>query len=64
MKITKTSMFSGKVHTVDLPITQEELDRWEGGELIQVVFPHLSPDQREFIMTGTTDAEWAKLGEY
>ena len=58
MKITKTSAFSGKEHTMDLPITQEELDRWHRGELIQNVFPHLNPSQREFLITGTTPEEW------
>lgn len=59
MLITKTSMFSGKSHTLDLPVTEEELARWKQGELIQVVFPHLSPDDREFLMTGVTKEEWA-----
>ena len=58
MKITRKSMFSGIVRTVELPITQEQLDRWQNGELIQKVFPFLSKDQREFLMTGVTAEEW------
>jgi len=59
MIIEKKSAFSGKMNTMDLPVTQEQLDRWQKGrELIQDVFPHLSPDQREFLMTGTTPEEW------
>jgi hypothetical protein len=59
MLITKRSMFSGVEHSMDLPVTQEQLDRWQkGGELIQRVFPHLSVQQREFLMTGTTQEEW------
>jgi len=42
----------------DLPITQEEVDRWEGGELIQDVWPNLSPADREFIVTGMDDEDW------
>jgi len=44
---------------MDLPITQEQLDRWHNGQgLIQEVFPHLSKEQREFLMTGATQEEW------
>jgi hypothetical protein len=58
MMITKKSMFSGTAHTMDLPVTREQLDRWKGGELIQNVFPFLSSSEREFLMTGATEAEW------
>jgi hypothetical protein len=58
MMITKKSMFSGTAHTMELPVTQAQLDRWQGGELIQTVFPFLSVSEREFLMTGVTAAEW------
>lgn len=58
MQITRTSGFTGKVHIKDLPITQAEIYRWQGGELIQNVWPSLSPDDREFLMTGVTAEEW------
>ena len=58
MKITRTSMFTSVEHTMDLPITQAEIDLWQGGELIQNVWPHLSADKREFIKTGVTKKEW------
>ena len=58
MMITKKSMFSGTAHTMELPVTQAQLDRWQGGELIQTVFPFLSVPEREFLMTGVTAAEW------
>ena len=51
-------MFTGKTRTLDLPVTQEQLDRWQGGELIQRAMPNLTPDQREFIKTGVTAEEW------
>jgi hypothetical protein len=37
---------------MDLPIIQEDIDRWCDGEMIQNVFPQLNADQREFLMTG------------
>jgi len=51
-------MISGKTNSMVLPITSAQLDRWTGGELIQNVFPDLSVDQREFLMTGVTQEEW------
>jgi len=43
---------------MDIDVTDEQLLRWQSGELIQKVMPHLSPDEREFIMTGITSQEW------
>lgn len=59
MKITRTSPFSGKVHTREIPVTQEQLDKWQkSGMLIQHAMPDLSADDREFIKTGITPKEW------
>jgi hypothetical protein len=35
------------------------LTKWQRGAMIQNVFPDLDADQREFLMTGITPAEWA-----
>ena len=58
VRITKTSMLSGNMSTMDLPIRQGQLDRWLSGELIQNAMPNLNAEQREFLMTGITPAEW------
>ena len=58
MQITRKSTLTGLTHEMNLPITQQEIDRWQGGELIQDVFPNLSDDQREFLKTGITAEEW------
>lgn len=59
MLITRRSPFSQVENTIDLDITPEQLARYENGEeLIQNVFPNLSPEHREFIMTGITPEEW------
>jgi len=59
MLVRRKSGLTGKVHEMDLPITQEQLDRWYSGKgMIQHIFPDLTPDQREFIMTGATQQEW------
>jgi len=51
-------MISGVERTLDLPVTQEQIDAWEAGTLIQEAMPQLCADQREFILTGITAMEW------
>lgn len=59
MLVTRTSAFTGKTRTLDLPVTQEELDRYQNTRiLLQDAFPHLSFADREFIKTGVTQEEW------
>jgi len=64
MQVTMTSMLSGKRHTCEIPVTEEQFYAWKGGELIQNAMPNLTPDQREFLMSGVTPEEWdAAFGE-
>lgn len=61
MKITMTSLVSGKQHTRDIDVTDEQLRTWRrGGVLIQDAMPQLSADDREFLMTGIIPEEWAE----
>lgn len=60
MIVRRTSPFTGKTHEWDLPITWEQVQRWENGELIQDAFPNLTPGEREFLLTGITPDEWEK----
>ena len=54
MLITKTSMLSGNTSSMDIDVSQDQIDLWQGGSLIQIqdAMPNLSADEREFIMTG------------
>ena len=61
MKITRTSIFTKITRTVELPITEQQLAAWQTGTLIQDAFPHLTPDQREFLLSGATSEEWDQL---
>lgn len=61
MKITRTSMISGLTRTMEIQVSQEQLDAWEGGVLIQNAMPHLTDSEREFILSGITDDEWDSL---
>lgn len=58
MKVTRKSILSGKMNTMELDITQEQLDMHERGYLVQYVFPKLTDDQREFLITGILKDEW------
>lgn len=63
MIVTRKNIFTGIERSLNLNITQEQLARWNNGELIQNVFPHLSVDEREFLMTGIIGEEWNELTE-
>lgn len=63
MIVTRKNIFTGQKRSLDLDVTQEQLNRWQGGEKIQNVFPHLSVDEREFLMTGIIGEEWNELTE-
>ena len=58
MKITRTSMTSGNINTIDIDVTFDQYQSWIDGENILVAMPHLSADEREFIKTGMTPTEW------
>jgi len=58
MLVTRKSSISGEINSIDLPITEEQIVRFESGELIQRAFPQLTAEQREFILTGITPEEW------
>ena len=61
MLITKTSVMTGEKNEMLLPVTNEQIERWQNGELIQNVFPHLSPSEREFLISGVTPEEWGQM---
>ena len=58
MEITRRSQLSGITRTMSLPVSQAQLDTWKAGALAQNVFTNLTPDEREFVMTGITAQEW------
>jgi hypothetical protein len=61
MLITRTSKISGETRTLEMPVTQEQLDSWYNGELIQKAMPNLTDAQREFIKSGIIDEEWDEM---
>ena len=62
MEILRKSQYSGNLYTMNLPVTEEQIRKFESGQsLIQDIFPDLTPDQREFIKTGIINEEWEEL---
>jgi hypothetical protein len=66
MKVTRQSRLTKQWHTLDIAVTHDELTKIDDPyrrELIQHIVPHLNPSEREFLMTGITDAEWDMIKE-
>jgi hypothetical protein len=61
MIIMKVSIISGVKNAMNLPVTEEQLNEWKNGKLIQNAMPNLTPTQREFLITGMSEAEQKKF---
>ena len=65
IEVTRISPLTGNVNKMYLDITQEQVNEWnkpaKERRLIQDIFPNLNDDEREFIMTGYTPADWRNL---
>lgn len=58
-RFVKKSPFSGKTNEMLIECTVQQVIDYESGKgLIQNIFPDLTPDKREFIMTGITPDEF------
>jgi len=60
MLIKRTSILTGKVHEREIPCTEDQLIKWKSGLLIQHAMPELSPEDREFLISGITPEEWQR----
>ena len=62
--VRKVSPLTGEMNEMAFPYSmiefEDRLTRWKEG-LIQDVFVELDAGQREFLMTGHTPEDWAKL---
>ena len=43
---------------MEIDVSEKQITLWMEGALIQDVMPNLTPEEREFLMTGITPAEW------
>ena len=60
IQVTRQSVLTRKINTMELPISQEHLDMYDtvGDILVQDAFPNLNAEQREFLLSGITPQEW------
>lgn len=64
MRIQKQSQLTGKIHIMEILLTEEQFSRIQAGkETIQDICPELSDDEREFLISGITPEEWDKFIE-
>lgn len=61
MTIQRRSPMTGLNNTMRLPVTDKQIAAWRSGTVIQVAMPNLTPEEREFLMTGFTPADWALM---
>ena len=60
MRVTRTSRITGIIRTLELDITPAEYESFRNGKLVQEAMPHLTADEREFLISGVTQNEWDK----
>lgn len=58
-KINLKCQYCGK--EIQINVTQEQIDKYQSGELIQRAFPNLTAEQREMLLTGTCGECWDKI---
>ena len=58
MIIAKTSSLSSKTHEMEIDVSDKQITLWMEGALIQNVMPNLTPEEREFLISGITPDEW------
>jgi hypothetical protein len=61
MQITRTNPFNGEVNTLNIEVTDEQVQAYMDGALIQDAFPQLTAGEREFIKTGITEEAWEEM---
>lgn len=63
--VSKRSVLSGKLNVMVICVDPNALERWlasprEERLFLRDEFPHLSADEREFLLSGSTPDEWNK----
>lgn len=58
MIVRRHSPITGKVVEKEIDITEKQYVQWHNGMLIQEAMPNLTADEREFIISGCTQADW------
>lgn len=60
-RFERVSILTGKLHVMELDVTEEQEKEWRRGKHIQDAMPNLSDEEREFLINGITPEEWAEF---
>ena len=63
-EVIRTSPLTGNTNTMYMDISDDQINEWNDPNrtrLIQDIFPNLTEEEREFIMTGYTVADWKEM---
>lgn len=64
VEVERVSPLTGNINKMYLDVTPEQIAEWNNPQrtkLIQDIFPNLTQDEREFIMTGYTISDWKEM---
>ena len=65
VEVERVSPLTGNTNKMYLDITAEQIEEWNRfpsqRRYIQDIFPNLTQDEREFIMTGYTVSDWKEM---
>jgi|TARA_B100000085_G_scaffold277601_1_gene298232 hypothetical protein len=64
VEVERVSPLTGNINKMYLDVTPEQVAEWNNPQrtkLIQDIFPNLTQDEREFIMTGYTISDWKEM---
>ncbi len=63
-EVIRVSPLTGNTNTMYMDISDEQVAEWNNPNrtrLIQDIFANLTEDEREFIQTGYTPADWKEM---
>jgi len=63
MSVINKSRLTNVVHSLEIPVDEDKFRAWalqplHKRPMVQDHFPELSPEHREFLLTGITPDEW------
>jgi hypothetical protein len=61
MKITRRSPWSNKLNTIEVDITQDQLNELKSGKHIKEVAPDLHVSMQEFVANGFVPNDWLDM---
>lgn len=61
MIVRRLNRMTRQYNEMNLDVTEEQIRRFEAGGFVQNVFPELSATEREFLITGMSEAEQKEI---